>query len=123
MYVKRNYWELLILDGRQGKALVGDVDGDGKLEAISEHTWYRPSTSERGPIAGGLDLGGVGATTGDLDGDGKAEVIGAERRDADRSEYYTLYWYKPGDDLSAPWAKHPTMTLAMTGSPRNGLMT
>lgn len=105
MRIARNYWELLILDGREGPTtLVGEIDGDGRPEIVSEHTWYRPATSERGTIPGGIDLNCVGATTGDIDGDGRDEVFGAVRRDADGREYYTLYWYKPGDDLSKPWA-------------------
>jgi hypothetical protein len=99
-------WELLILDGKPGRGLVGDVDGDGKQEVISSDAWYRPATSERGAIPGGLQISCVGATTGDVDNDGKMEVLGAFRRDASGKEYYQLVWYKPGADLSQPWAGH-----------------
>ena len=105
--MKKEYWELLILDGqRAGPLAVGDVDGDGKQEIISSRRWYRPATFEYGTIEEGISLQCVGVTAGDIDGDGKMEVIGATRRDADSKEYYELYWYKPREDLSRPWAKH-----------------
>ena len=110
MQDKKEVWELLILDGQPGGALVGDIDGDGNQEIISSSKWYRPATFESGIIPDGISLRCVGATTGDVDNDGLMEAIGAVRRDAvtdgGRREYYQLYWYKPGENLSEPWAKH-----------------
>jgi hypothetical protein len=110
MQSKKEIWELLILDGQPGGALVGDVDSDGNQEIISSSKWYRPATFESGTIPDGISLRCVGATTGDVDNDGVVEAIGAVRRDTvtdgGRREYYQLYWYKPGKNLSEPWSKH-----------------
>ncbi|MHC4715821.1 MAG: FG-GAP repeat domain-containing protein, partial [Planctomycetota bacterium] len=99
-------WELVILDGRSSRSMVGDVDGDGHEEIISNQCWYRPATGERGEIDGGVAAAGVGATTGDVDGDGRAEVVGGEQNGPSDDDGWTLCWYKPGGDLSQPWARH-----------------
>jgi hypothetical protein len=130
MYIDRNYWELIVLDGEGDHAIPGDFDGDGHTEIVNEMRWYRPATFERGDIQPdvaprrpgatpgtpgkhdvaigdrGLALRCVGATSGDVDGDGRPEVVGSTRRDADGAEYYVLYWYEPKGSLSEPWAAH-----------------
>ena len=106
MKMKERLWELMILDGRSSRTLVGDVDGDGHKEIISNDYWYRPATGERGAIAGGIDAGGVGATTGDIDGDGRMEVVGGVSNGQTDAEGWTMCWYKPPEDLSGPWSRH-----------------
>ena len=113
-------WELLILDGRSGSAVVGDVDGDGRLEIIRQDQWVRPATSESGPLPGGIVLGGVGVTAGDVDGDGFPEVVGGVRNEQG-AEVWTMYWCKPGKNLSESWERHVIHTHQV-GHPHDQLV-
>ena len=119
--MKEKSWELMVLDGRSSRTLVGDVDGDGHKEIVSNHYWYRPATGERGAIRGGIDAGGVGATTGDVDGDGRMEVVGGVENDQTDAEGWTMCWYKPGEDLSQPGARH-VIHRKLIGHPHDQLV-
>jgi hypothetical protein len=99
-------WELLILDGRSGRGVIGDVDGDGHEEIVYKDRWHRPATCESGSIPGGIILGGVGITIGDVDGDGRPEPIGGVRNGEGDDQDWTMCWCKPGKGLSEPWETH-----------------
>ncbi len=104
-------WELVILDAMppvtdMGSLVVGDVDGDGAVEAVvggnGALLWYRLAGDrafERGIIAEGRHFV-VGLALEDLDGDGIMEVVVGE------TEPPALAYYKPGRDPSQPWSRY-----------------
>lgn len=108
----KEYWELTLLDGEARCAVTGDIDGDGHLEVVTKLRWFRPATHERGDIEGGIPFDAVGIAAGDIDGDGRAELISVTlldsptERKSGEDYLFSLRWYKPGKDLSAPWQCH-----------------
>ncbi len=85
---------------------VADLDGDGRPEVVCGTHWYR---RERGgwvgyPFAPPTWLA-TKVAVGDLDGDGRPEIVLAEGDPLiyGKPEGGRLAWFKPGDDLTAPW--------------------
>lgn len=124
MNIKDRSWELLILDASPpakdlSSLVVGDVDGDGKVEIVTAGDgallWYRPNTFERGIISEGHH-GDVGLTLEDLDGDGIMEVVEAEL-DNERKTWM-ITWFKPGRDLHKPWTRY-IIDSSCTGDPHD----
>lgn len=104
-------WEMTILDscpeglnGYEAMA-VGDIDGDGELEAVCGGcgglNWYRPYTGEKGTITKDI-FNSVGLVCHDIDGDGIVEVCAFESPYGSH-EKSRITWFKwTGED----WARY-----------------
>ncbi|MBD3393248.1 MAG: hypothetical protein GF418_14080 [Chitinivibrionales bacterium] len=88
---------------------IGDVDGDGKNELVCGTHWYK--------YAGGAwqchafapeTYLSTKVQIGDIDGDGKNEIVLSEGDPCiyGKTEGGTVAWFKPGNDITAPWAEH-----------------
>ncbi len=126
-----NELELTILDAEMPvrpsmgawSMAVGDVDGDGRNEAIvggwGALMWYRPSTADKGVAHEGSFH--VGSVLEDVDGDGRPEIVlGYTPSDnAFAPEVpWKMVWLKPEAGVDKPWTMH-VIDDAIGGGPHD----
>ncbi|MEX0885641.1 MAG: VCBS repeat-containing protein [Phycisphaeraceae bacterium] len=90
---------------------VGDVDGDGRDEAIvggwGALMWYRPTTAEKGVAHTGCYH--VGSVLEDVDGDDRPEIVlGYTPSDSAFAPEvpWKMVWLEPADRIDQPWTMH-----------------
>lgn len=103
-----NKWSKTGLQPEEGLAL-GDIDGDGRNELVCGTCWCKwTGTAWEEHRFAGDEYMTTKVAIGDIDGCGRNEIVLAEG-DAvcyGRMEGGKLAWFKPGDDITAPWVEH-----------------
>ncbi len=87
---------------------IADLDGDGRQEVVFGCHWYKEVGDhwEQHRYAAGYITTVI--AVGDVDGDGRPEIVLSEGDPCiyGHPEGGKLGWFKPGDDIHAPWTEH-----------------